>query len=132
MKTQLSFQPASAGQDGLSRKVRTLVLCDDGWFLRHPEQCAVDRLPRPGHPVVAGVNPFMVHDEHYFMALADHNAEVFLHSQSVPGIKPAGWTRPAGCGRVCVLTPGHTEEVWLHPMFQLLLGNALHWASATH
>jgi type 1 glutamine amidotransferase len=228
MKTQLSDQTNSAGQGGLSRKIRALVLCGDGWhpgamirrgfglltepgydlvfledgavwssglmnefdlvvlakcnvisgtnktpwlmvesqsafpdylhsghgllvihagtagyqdctelcrltggrFLRHPEPCAVDLLPRRGHPVVAGVNPFMVHDEHYFMALEDQAAEVFLHSQSTHGIQPAGWTRPEGRGRVCVLTPGHTEEVWLHPMFQLVLRNALHWTSA--
>jgi len=99
-----------------------------GRFLQHPDQCEVDLIPRPGHPIVAGVNPFMVRDEHYFMALEDHAAEVFLHSQSAHGIQPAGWTRPEGRGRVCVLTPGHTEEAWRHPMFQLLLQNALHWA----
>jgi len=103
-----------------------------GRFVQHPELCMVDVVPRPGHPVVVGVKPFLVRDEHYFMALEDARAEVFLHSHSTHGIQPAGWTRPEGRGRVCVLTPGHTEEAWMHPMFQTLLRNALGWALAAN
>lgn len=31
--------------------------------------------------------------------------------------------------RVCVLTPGHNLEVWLHPGFQALLRHALNWCA---
>ena len=100
-----------------------------GMFLHHPDQCPVSLIPRPGNPVSFGVTPFTVQDEHYFMTLDDQQADVFLQSQSAHGIQPAGWTRCEGRGRVCVLTPGHNTEVWLHPMFQTLLRNALHWAA---
>jgi type 1 glutamine amidotransferase len=100
-----------------------------GSFLRHPDQCAVTVSPKAGHAVTAGVGAFTLRDEHYFMAMNDSRADIFLQSHSEHGVQPAGWTRTHGAGRVCVLTPGHSEEVWLHPSFQKLLSNALHWTA---
>lgn len=101
-----------------------------GVFTSHPPPCPVTIEPRAGHPLVAGVTePFTVHDEHYQMTLDDAAADVFLHTRSEHGLQPAGWTRTAGRGRVCVLTPGHFPEVWLHPSFQLLLVHGLRWAA---
>jgi hypothetical protein len=28
---------------------------------------------------------------------------------------------------VCLLTPGHNVDVWLHPSYQALIQNALRW-----
>jgi len=98
-------------------------------FVRHPEPCAVTLQPIAGHPLTAGIEPFTVHDEHYFIALNDDRSEVFLHSHSVHGIQPAGWTRSVGTMRVCILTPGHFPEIWRHPSFQILLTRALYWAA---
>jgi len=101
-----------------------------GVFLNHPPPCAVAVEPVAGHPLAAGVQqPFVVHDEHYQVALDDPEAAVFLHTRSEHGVQPAGWTRTVGRGKVCVLTPGHFPEVWLHASFQRLLGSALRWAS---
>ncbi|HEY1719180.1 MAG TPA: ThuA domain-containing protein [Verrucomicrobiae bacterium] len=100
-----------------------------GAFLRHPPQCPVTIEPKPRRPLTKSVTPFMVQDEHYFMKLDDARAKIFLQSRSEHGVQPAGWTRIEGKGRVCVLTPGHNVEVWLHPMFQTLLLNALRWAA---
>jgi type 1 glutamine amidotransferase len=100
-----------------------------GVFVRHPEPCAVAIEPQPGHPLTAEVPAFTIHDEHYFLAMRDETADVFLRSRSVHGLQPAGWTRKAEAGRVCVLTPGHSLEVWLHPGFQKLLLNACQWAA---
>jgi type 1 glutamine amidotransferase len=61
------------------------------------------------------------------MALDDMQADVFLAATSEHGTQPAGWTRCEGAGRVAVLTPGHNVEVWLHPDYQALIGNALRW-----
>lgn len=102
-----------------------------GHFTQHPPACEVRLEPVAGHPLGVGVEPvFAVHDEHYFVEMADPNAAVFLHSHSVHGVQPAGWIREEGRGRVCVLTPGHTLPVWRHPSFQLLLANALRWVTA--
>ena len=98
-----------------------------GVFTHHPEQCLVTVTPHMGHPLSIGASPFSVTDEHYFIALDDPQADVFLTSISEHGEQPAGWTRLEGSGRVAVLTPGHNVEVWLHPSFQALLHNSLQW-----
>ena len=100
-----------------------------GAFMSHPDQCPVTVIPKVGHPVTIGVNAFTEYDEHYFMAINDSKSDVFMHSSSSHGVQPAGWTRTEGNGRVCVLTPGHNVEVWLHPEFQKLLGNGLAWVA---
>lgn len=100
-----------------------------GVFVRHPSQCPVTMEPRPGHPLTAGSAPFTLKDEHYFMALDDAEADLFLTTTSEHGTRAGGWTRSEGAGRVCVLTPGHHVEVWLHPAYQALIRNALRWCS---
>jgi uncharacterized protein len=103
-----------------------------GAFLQHPEQCAVALEPKTGHPLTTRVNSFQACDEHYHVTLDVQDAEVFLHSRSAHGVQPAGWTRTEGRGRVCVLTPGHTAEVWSHPEFQKLLRNGLNWLATAN
>jgi type 1 glutamine amidotransferase len=98
-----------------------------GVFTHHPDQCPVTVEPRTGHPLAAGSDPFIVKDEHYFVALDDPQADVFVTTRSGHGEQPGGWRREHGAGRVAVLTPGHNVDVWLHPSFQALLHNALRW-----
>lgn len=86
--------------------------------------------PIAGHPLVAGMTPFTVFDEHYQMALDDQEVDVFLTTTSEHGTQPGGWTRTEGTGRVCMICPGHNVEVWLEPSFQTVLLNALRWCSA--
>lgn len=101
-----------------------------GVFEHHPKQCPVTVTPKPGHTLTAGATAFTLKDEHYFMALDDANADVFLTSSSEHGEQPAGWTRTEGAGRVCVLTPGHNVEIWLEPAYQTLITNAIQWCIA--
>lgn len=100
-----------------------------GVFTRHPEQCPVTVNPQAGHPLCAEASPFTLKDEHYFMALDDAQADVFVTTTSVHGEQPAAWRRIEGEGRVAVLTPGHNLEVWLHPSFQALMSNCLRWCA---
>ncbi|HUS13531.1 MAG TPA: ThuA domain-containing protein [Chloroflexia bacterium] len=100
-----------------------------GAFVRHPPQCPVTVQPRADHALTSGSAPFTLVDEHYIMDLDDSAADVFLTTRSEHGTQPAGWRRTAGAGRVCVLTPGHNLEVWLHPAAQALIGNALRWCA---
>ncbi len=83
--------------------------------------------PRTNHPLTMGITPFTLKDEHYFIAMDDPQADVFMTTHSEHGEQPAGWRRMEGAGRVAVLTPGHNLEVWLHPSYQALLLNALRW-----
>ena len=98
-----------------------------GVFDHHPPKCRVAVAPRPGHPLTAGCKAFTLRDEHFFMTLDDPQANVFLTTKSEHGEQPGGWRRIQGAGRVCVLTPGHYVETWLHPSFQALLSNVLEW-----
>ena len=98
-----------------------------GVFIRHPEQCLITVNPRPGHPLCVGSAPFTIKDEHYFMALDDPQADVYVTTTSEHGEQPGAWRRIEGTGRVAVLTPGHNVEVWLLPSFQTLLLNSLRW-----
>jgi uncharacterized protein len=106
--------------------MRTLT---GGVFLRHPPECTVTVEPKAGHALAGDLASFAIQDEHYFMELTDAQVDVFLHTRSEHGVQPAGWTRTEDGGRVCVLTPGHNLEVWLHPALQRLLSNALRWAA---
>ncbi len=107
-------------------KLRALM---GGVFCEHPDQCPVTVEPLEGHPLTEESEAFTLMDEHYFMDLDDEQADVFLTTNSEHGTQPGGWTRFAGAGRVCVLTPGHNLEVWQHPSYQRLLLNALRWCS---
>jgi type 1 glutamine amidotransferase len=100
-----------------------------GAFTHHPDGCPVTIEPQAGHPLTTGSITFTAQDEHYFIELDDTQADVFMTTTSVNGTQPGGWTRSEGKGRVCILTPGHTVEVWQHPSFQTLLRNALRWCS---
>lgn len=102
-----------------------------GVFASHPPQCPVTIEPLPGHRLAEGLTPFTVFDEHYFMDLDDAGADIFLTTTSEYGTQPGGWTRSEGEGRVCLLTPGHNLEVWLHPCYQALIRNALRWCAGT-
>ena len=98
-----------------------------GVFTHHPEQCAVTVNPHIGHPLCDGTAPFTLKDEHYFIAMDDPQADVFVTTVSEHGEQPGAWRRVDGNGRVAVLTPGHNLEVWLHPSFRRLLLNSLRW-----
>lgn len=100
-----------------------------GAFLSHPPECAVTLEPKLSHELSRGMENFTVRDEHYVMAFEGGEADIFLHSRSEHGVQPAGWTRTVQGGRVCVLTPGHNLETWLHPEFQEILSNALRWTA---
>lgn len=103
-----------------------------GVFTHHPEQCQVSFEPLTGHSLTTGVAAFTVQDEHYFMSMSDPQADIFLMARSEHGEQPAGWRRQEGKGRVVVLTPGHTLQVWLHPSFQAQLLNSLRWCGGVH
>jgi type 1 glutamine amidotransferase len=98
-----------------------------GVFTHHPEQCAVTIRSLVNHPLTTGTPSFTIKDEHYFMDMYDPSVDVFMTTISEHGEQPAGWRKTEGEGRVAVFTPGHNLEVWLHPLYQELILNALRW-----
>jgi type 1 glutamine amidotransferase len=119
----LVLHSGSAGYDQLT-VLRGLM---GGVFREHPPQCPVKVEPRAGHHLTVESEAFTVVDEHYMMDLDDDQADVFLMTVSEHGTQPGGWTRTFGAGRICVLTPGHNLDVWLHPSYQAIIHNTLRW-----
>ena len=97
----------------------------------HPLRCNCDiYVTNPDSPLTEGVGAFTVHDEHYQISDLAGDAQVFLQWDSAPGgTQPAGWTRKIYGGRIVVLTPGHTLDVWENPEFRKLLVNAIEWTT---
>jgi type 1 glutamine amidotransferase len=115
-------------------------------FIMHPNACPVTVQPIKGHPITEGVEMFCEFDEHYRIEIISQDADIIIASYSPSQgevskyesdptnntkawICPAGYVRTQGKGRVCVLTPGHTHEVWQNPNFQRTLVNALQWCA---
>ncbi|MDD2268783.1 MAG: ThuA domain-containing protein [Eubacteriales bacterium] len=98
-------------------------------FIGHPPRCTVNlKVEKPAHPVMEGVGDFTIRDEHYALEMLCDDADVFLKSTSeTGGVQPAGYTREMGDGRLCVLTPGHTLDVWENESFMRLFTNAMEW-----
>ncbi|GIP39238.1 hypothetical protein J31TS4_25180 [Paenibacillus sp. J31TS4] len=84
------------------------------------------------HPVMDGVGEWTTEDELYCVQRDPDAPEPLAELvSSEHGSSPAVWAHEAGRGRVCVLTPGHTEATWTHPSMRRLLYNALSWTART-
>ncbi|MHB1562246.1 MAG: ThuA domain-containing protein, partial [Isosphaeraceae bacterium] len=82
------------------------------------------------HPITRGVSAFVVADEQHLPAVDEGRIHLLLRSRSDAGqLAAAGWVREQGRGRVGHLAPGHTREALLHPTYQRLLRNAVHWCA---
>jgi type 1 glutamine amidotransferase len=101
-----------------------------GHFKSHPKDHPIITI-RPvdrAHPVVADIEPFQIKDEQYFVEVDLDRTDILAEGQSAEhGTAPAAWAHEVGHGRVCVLTPGHNEEVVTNASMQRLLTNAVDW-----
>ncbi|MCL2605639.1 MAG: ThuA domain-containing protein [Defluviitaleaceae bacterium] len=126
-----------------TQKLDELIGCR---FAFHPNNCPTTVDVIKPHPITEGVAAFTEIDEHYHLTITAPDANIFLASyaaaqgeeakyESEPyfntpaAVRAAGYTRTQGKGRICVLTPGHTPEVWLNPQYQQTLVNALRWCA---
>jgi type 1 glutamine amidotransferase len=80
------------------------------------------------HPVTRGVANFSLADEQHTPPCDETKVHVLLRNRSDSGqMAAAGWVYEPGQGRLCHLANGHTRESLLHPMYQRLMRNAVHW-----
>ncbi len=81
------------------------------------------------HPVTRGVSDFSVADEQHTPPYDNQKVHLLLRNRSDDGksVAAAGWVYEPGKGRLCHLANGHTRESLQHPMYQLLLRNAVNW-----
>jgi type 1 glutamine amidotransferase len=80
------------------------------------------------HPITRGVRDFSTADEQHAPEFVKDKVHLLLQGRSDQGkVTTAGWVLEPGRGRVCYLANGHTREALLHPMYQLLMRNAVRW-----
>lgn len=86
-----------------------------------------------GHPIVAGVADFPIHDELYYdiritegMAPEVH-AEAEWHDRNLPMIMTAHGGRVAGAGRTAYLANGHDMKAFESPAMRRIWTNAVRW-----
>jgi type 1 glutamine amidotransferase len=78
------------------------------------------------NPLTKGIDEFKIKDEQYFMEVDQEEVEVFLKAKSKEfGESTAGWFKDYKNGKVIVLTPGHSLEVFEEEMMQKLINNIL-------
>jgi type 1 glutamine amidotransferase len=93
------------------------------------------RVTNPDHPIMQGVNDFIVTDEQHFMTLDIDPKFVFMESINEDGLTHqnmgascyAGWAYDYGQGRVCYLAPGHTIAALWNPEYEKIQQNAVRW-----
>jgi len=93
------------------------------------------RITNPNHPIMQGVNDFIVTDEQHFMRLGIDPKYVFMESINEDGLTHqdmdaschAGWAYNYGQGRICYLAPGHTIAALWNPEYEKIQQNAVRW-----
>ena len=92
------------------------------------------RLESIGHPVTAGLQPFITRDELWNAPGLAEGAEVLASSYSAPDKQGTGRWEPAvlsgrfGAGRTLTILLGHDAEAMENPEFRTLLLRAVEWA----
>jgi len=158
--TNSAFDPPSsmAGTFRAPRVFPVMAELLGSQFLAHPPVAPYTvEVTDPSHPLVAGIEPFVVDDELYCSEL--HGPlEVLLHTRfsgTCPGFEARGWPdeepRPvlylkrSGGGAVCYFTLGHCRGPvdmqdfmpeyprvergsWEVPAYRTVLGRCLGWA----
>ncbi len=126
-------------------------------FLSHPPIVPYKvTVADPGHPLVAGIEPFETSDELYHMethgdlhvlleADCTEPGTGFVEAADAPGVHPVFYTKAHGAGAVLYLTLGHCRGhydlqpmldwwptvdrgTWELPVFYTLLRRGLDWA----
>ncbi|QXE38209.1 ThuA domain-containing protein [Streptomyces sp. GMY02] len=114
-------------------------LLTGGQFLMHPpgfsDHTVTPTREHDAHPVIAGLGPFQVHTEKYWM-LTDPLIDVLATTEFAadedrarPVTMPAVWTRTWGAGRVFVSAIGHKPDDFDVPEVRTLTERGLLWAS---
>lgn len=81
------------------------------------------------HPVVAGLDDFVIHDETYkgYDLQPDNH---LLLSCDLPGSqKEVAWTRSYSNAKVCLIQPGHGKEAHSDTSYRRLVRQAIEWVS---
>ncbi|WP_042166706.1 ThuA domain-containing protein [Paenibacillus gorillae] len=104
---------------------------NSGRFVEHsPHHVEVTNNPATSfkHPIIEGIEPFTVLDEHYYCQVDTTRTDVILFSTSQHVTAAGGWAHGVGTGKVVALTPGHNPEALGDPQMIQLMKNGANWA----
>ncbi|MFI5528285.1 ThuA domain-containing protein [Kitasatospora sp. NPDC051853] len=113
-------------------------LMTGGQFVHHPrEHVRYLVTPVGQHPATAGVAPFELTSEQYYLHLDPAVVPLAVtefaadpdHPELTGVTVPVAWARSWGAGRVFVTVLGHTPADLAHPQADLMLRQGMYWAT---
>ena len=81
------------------------------------------------HPVTAGIDRFLIHDEGYKGMWISPKATPLLKTEHPSSDSTVAWIGPNQKSRVVVIQLGHGPEAHRSPEFRRLVRQAIHWAA---
>ncbi len=81
----------------------------------------------PDHPIVKGLEDWVMQDETYAMSDPFDADEILLTTNHPESMKVLAWTRRHLKSPVCCIQSGHDEQSYTHPAFRQLIGQAIEW-----
>ncbi len=107
------------------------------FVFHHPEFVDYRVVPGGNDPITAGIEPFTVHSEQYWMLTDAHNDVLATTvyepypggDVDVPVTMPVVWTRRWGAGRVFVCAIGHRMADLRQPEVHTIIERGLVWAA---
>ena len=81
------------------------------------------------HPVTAGVQDFVIHDEIYWGFRVGADVTPLITTTQPKSGKPLAWVRTEGKSRVVYLQLGHDHKAYENPNYQKLVAQAIRWTA---
>lgn len=81
------------------------------------------------HPITAGVNDFMIHDEIYWGYRVGRDVTPLISTTHPKSGKPLAWARTQGRSRVVYLQLGHGKEAFENANYRRLLAQSIRWTA---
>ncbi len=100
-------------------------------FQGHPPRNMIQiHVMQQEHPIMKNVQNFIVRDEQYQIHILDNDIEQLFETQSIESGEKAigGYVKNLEKGRICVITLGHTLQVWRNEEFKKIITNAIRWS----
>lgn len=82
----------------------------------------------PDHPIVAGMEDFILIDETYKGHDVEADNHLLLSCETEGSQKEVAWVRHYGNARVCYIQPGHDAQSFNNPIYRQLVAQAIQWA----
>jgi type 1 glutamine amidotransferase len=85
--------------------------------------------PSPGHPVTAGIGPFLLVDEAYRRMWFSPRIQPLLSTDNPESDPVVAWVGPCATSRVVAIQLGHGPSAFEHPSYRALVHNAILWTA---